>query len=333
MARVPQYQQQVAPTVTPTVRRSDNNASAEDFGGGLAKAAGAFAGVAQQIAKREQEKADTAAQMEIENGLAALETSTLYDPDNGMLNRQGKDAIGLGQQFTPAWEKGASEVIGKAPRHLQAWAQQQAAARQQQASRILMRHSAQEADKYYTGQAEALRDNAIDAAVLNFADPERVDQEVGRAMIAADRLADLQGADAITREQARKSAASSVQRAVLERMAASDPNAALDRLSQVRDTLTGEDVTRIESVLRPVLTDATADAVVAAWMGGGEAPAGMIVEGAAKTPAEVEAVAIASVARTIGLESGGRADAKNPNSSATGAAQFTKGTWLDVLKR
>src|SRR5690606_35891851 len=103
---------------------------------------------------------------------------------NGFLGRQGKDAIGIGEQFTPAWEKGTSEIVGKAPRHLQAWAQQQAANRQQQASRILMRHSAQEADKYYTGQAQALVQNATDAAVLNFADPSRVEQEVGRAMIA-----------------------------------------------------------------------------------------------------------------------------------------------------
>jgi hypothetical protein len=32
-------------------------------------------------------------------------------------------------------------------------------------------------------------------------------------------------------------------------------------------------------------------------------------------------------------ESGGRVDAKNPNSSAFGPDQFTNGTWLDVLKR
>lgn len=38
------------------------------------------------------------------------------------------------------------------------------------------------------------------------------------------------------------------------------------------------------------------------------------------------------VDRIIGVESGGRADAKNPGSTATGAGQFLAGTWLDLVK-
>src|SRR3546814_18876247 len=53
----------------------------------------AVAGVFGKIAQAEQDKANTAAQMEIENQLAGLENSTLYDADSGFLNRQGKDAI------------------------------------------------------------------------------------------------------------------------------------------------------------------------------------------------------------------------------------------------
>lgn len=35
----------------------------------------------------------------------------------------------------------------------------------------------------------------------------------------------------------------------------------------------------------------------------------------------------------IGVESGGDPEAKNPNSSATGAGQFVSGTWLDMLAK
>jgi len=38
------------------------------------------------------------------------------------------------------------------------------------------------------------------------------------------------------------------------------------------------------------------------------------------------------VDRIVGVESGGRADAKNPNSSATGAGQFISSTWLNTVK-
>ncbi|RUX60169.1 hypothetical protein [Mesorhizobium sp. M7A.F.Ca.CA.002.12.1.1] len=37
--------------------------------------------------------------------------------------------------------------------------------------------------------------------------------------------------------------------------------------------------------------------------------------------------------KIIGVESNGRADAKNPNSSAEGLGQFTDGTWLNTVKR
>lgn len=42
---------------------------------------------------------------------------------------------------------------------------------------------------------------------------------------------------------------------------------------------------------------------------------------------------MALIDQIIGVESGGNATAKNPNSSATGAGQFIAGTWLDMLAR
>lgn len=49
-------------------------------------------------------------------------------------------------------------------------------------------------------------------------------------------------------------------------------------------------------------------------------------------PAPKPAVSDTVVDRIIGIESGGRANAKNPNSSALGAGQFIKSTWLDLMK-
>ncbi|MEH2700219.1 hypothetical protein GFL93_09415 [Rhizobium leguminosarum bv. viciae] len=49
-------------------------------------------------------------------------------------------------------------------------------------------------------------------------------------------------------------------------------------------------------------------------------------------PAAKPAVSDTVVDRIIGIESGGRANAKNPNSSALGPGQFIKSTWLGLMK-
>src|SRR3546814_17069460 len=60
---------------------------------------------------------------------------------------------------------------------------------------------------------------------------------------------------------------------------------------------------------------------------------GMRVADAAGSLPQGEAVARASVGRTVGLEAGGDAAAKNPRSSATGPAQFVDETWLEMLRK
>src|SRR3546814_1142053 len=95
--------------------------------------------------------------MEIENQLAGLENSTLYDADSGFLNRQGKDAIGVQEQFTPTWERGQAQIVASAPRHLRQWAEQAAGRRRQGADRILMRHSMRESrSEEHTSELQSL---------------------------------------------------------------------------------------------------------------------------------------------------------------------------------
>lgn len=336
MATLPRYDsQQIAPTTLPGVRISD--APAQDIraaGQAMSRGLSAFGQLADGMAQREREKADLGAQMEVENALSALENETLYSPDTGMLNLQGKDAIGAGERFGEVWQRRQAEIVDRAPSSIRMWATQQAQRRRSDAERNLMRHTVQEGNKYYIGQAGALAENAKHTATLNYMDANRVDEEAARAMMAADRIADLQGSDEITRGNLRAGAASGVYRAVIERHLAEDPSTAAMVLERVRGRLTGEDVTRLESVLQPVLVDADFDPWLKSQLSGlpgqvGSAP----IEGAASTLSEAETIARQSVGRTIGLESGGRADAKNPNSSATGAGQFIAATWIDMLGR
>jgi hypothetical protein len=50
-----------------------------------------------------------------------------------------------------------------------------------------------------------------------------------------------------------------------------------------------------------------------------------------RTPYKAGVVTDSFVDKTIGVESGGKADAKNPNSSALGQGQFIKSTWLRLV--
>ena len=334
MARI-SYQRQVQANNLPNVEISNAPAryiaaAGESMARGLNDIGSALGG----IAAKEQERANVAAQMEIENQLSGLENETLHAPETGLLNTQGKDAIGAGQKFAETWGSRESEIISRAPRQIQQWAKQRAADRRLDGERMLMRHSTQEGDKYYAGQANGVIANAEHTATLNYLDPDRVEKEAARAMIAAEQLANLTGADETSRRMMSITAASKVNRAVLERIIAEDPNAALTRLERVRDQMTGDDLTRVESVLRPVLIDSGFDSWLNSQTMGGPGRASEVpVEGAAQSMAEVDAVARASVARTVGLESGGVATAKNPASSAQGAAQFIDGTWFSMLAK
>ena len=330
MARI-SYQRQVQANNLPNVEVSNAPAryiaaAGESMARGLSDIGSAVGG----IAAKEQEKANVAAQMEIENQLAGLENEALYAPETGLLNTQGKDAIGAGQKFAETWGSREAEIVSRAPRQIQQWAKQRAADRRLDGERMLMRHSTQEGDKYYAGQANGVIENAVHTGTLNYLDPPRVEKEAARAMIAAEQLANLTGADETSRRMMSITAASKVNRAALERLIAEDPDAAVTRLERVREQLTGDDLTRIESVLRPVLIDSGFDAWLnSQTMGGPERASDAPVEGAAQSMAEADAVARASVARTVRLES--VAGEKNKLSSAEGVGQFIDETWFNKL--
>lgn len=261
MPTVPRYGvPQVQARVTPNVRIDDSGAQhMRQAGKAIASGLQDIAGVASQIARHEQDKANTALQMRVENDLAALENTLLHDPERGAFARQGENAIGLERQVLPEWDKQVSTVVRRLPHHLQAWGQQQADQRRQLAERQLMRHELQQGNAVLVQQSEALQSNARNAAALNYRDPARVDEEIVRGMIAVDRVLDLQGADAITRQATRAEYASGAQRQVLERMLLDDPMQARTRLGQVRERLTAADQMALDEQLQVIEQDLQGD--------------------------------------------------------------------------
>ncbi len=334
MARIPTYDSpQVQARVLPGVQISD--APARDIaaaGSAMARGLGDLGGAFNQLAQAEQEKSNRAAQMEVDNKLSALENETLHDPTTGLLGTQGKDAMQVVDKFTPLWQERQDKIVASAPPQIRQWALQQADGRRQQATQTLMRHSMQEGHRYAVSQSDAMMANAEQAATLNYLDPARVDEAAAKAQLAADTRNKLDGGDETTGAVLRQAASSRIYGAVISRKMADDPHEAAVYLETVRDRLTPDDLIRAETTLRPVFVESQVGPLIQAIANGSSPPsAALSAAGAASSLKQAEEIARASIGRTIGLESGGKADARNPNSSATGAAQFIDKTWITVL--
>src|SRR5688500_3225178 len=108
MPRVPTYTERggVAPAALPNVRVSTNvpvvNTPVPDLTG--------IARVGMQLAERARERADQIALMEGESQLAALETDLLYNPETGVMIRQGKESFDAPTVVSDGWTTGLSKI-------------------------------------------------------------------------------------------------------------------------------------------------------------------------------------------------------------------------------
>jgi hypothetical protein len=329
MATVPRFS---GPTVDPTVVQGGEQ-RAYDFGQeAIARGAQDVARVLGAVAENERKKADEAQLMEFEGQLYGTENAIFNDGEKGAFSKRGKDAIGISQVAMPEWEKQTGALIDALPARLRMNAQRMRMERTRRNALQLQKHELDQSDAYHDEQATSTIKLAADEALLKRDDPQAVATAADRAMLAADRLA--RGMSDEGKSLARRQAASGVYRSVLTATAEADPSAAAERLAEYRQFLTGEDQVAVEKTLRPYMIEADTNARLDAWLAGSEADIGSFeFEGAAASSAEAESIARASVGRTVGLESGGQADAKNPLSSATGAAQFISSTWMDMIQR
>lgn len=151
-------------------------------GGQLSQApSGAFGGMervfseVERIMAEEKKKADQLAVLDGDVKNSAFETSLLYDPQQGLLTRRGKDARGIYDEARTQWdahvaatEKGlASEAQRLAYRN-------RAVSRWADIDRQLQRHMAEEGRRYDDTVTESFIANERTSAALNYQDAERV---------------------------------------------------------------------------------------------------------------------------------------------------------------
>jgi hypothetical protein len=181
--RVPTYEPQTQVQNLPGVRvqAMDTSAGVQGLMAGLQQ----VGAVANQYAQQEREKADAAQLLEADRALAEWENSTLYAPETGLLNRRGKDALGIPDEALPSLDKRISEAeqglrSDAARMRFRALAQ----GRRTDIERQLMRHVSSQSDAILKAETDAYQATALSAIAVHAQDPERVALETERLWAA-----------------------------------------------------------------------------------------------------------------------------------------------------
>lgn len=176
----PQVQQAGLPSA-----RADVRTSLESFGGGSSlenvnRAAIGIGEQVQKIALEEKKKADDVATQDAYAELVRRKNAMMYDPKAGALARRGKDAFGVVDQYEPEFDKAADEIEKSLLNDDQRSMFKQMRTREKtELNSTLQRHIFGEAKAYDDQSTESALAAARDDALLNFAQPGKVDAQVG----------------------------------------------------------------------------------------------------------------------------------------------------------
>ncbi len=236
--------------------RVSTNAPIEAFGGGSSSAAVGQAGVqlgsqALQIAKEERAKADDVATTEAYTKTVQLRNRLMYDPKAGAMNRKGKDAFGVGEEYGKQFQDGADEIESSLTNDDQkAMYKRIRAQEQRDLEGNLTKHTFVQAQAYDEETTQASMATAREDAVMNYQDPSKVRQalEMQKTLIASH--ADRNGLPPEAVKQRIMDAESKTHEAVINRMLANGQDlAASAYYKNVKPSILGSDATQLESAL------------------------------------------------------------------------------------
>ena len=205
---------------------------------------------ATQIWQKTQDDADTAALMEAESSLSQWQTDTLFNPDNGVYTRKGKNAIDITNQTLPQFQAQVDSISNNLTNDRQRQRFGQIA--KSQGARFngeLNRYEYGERQVFYKQAEDATLDAATQSAVAYYDDPQQVAyyQNKGTRVIA------LQGerngeAPELTQQKALQYN-SGINTAVIGRLMQNDPLAAQRYYAKSYEGMTPDDQIKVSKVL------------------------------------------------------------------------------------
>lgn len=193
---VPQAEQEVSPDVVQAPRVSPA-ADAETFGYDqqVPQATRQLLSQAGEIAAFQKVAADQTAVQDATGQLSRAKTSILYDPQNGVMAKQGKDAFGAPEDAMTQFKKAANDIVAKSihgPGQKAAF-NHTAIGMMDEMNQQVQAHVGQQIKVYDNQTFKALLDNEQDAAALAYGSSDQINASLNRQKAAAQDYAKRNG--------------------------------------------------------------------------------------------------------------------------------------------
>lgn len=226
MPQVPIYNKPQVQQAGLSNAKNSVQASEEAYGGGasaarVTEAAQGLIGSASKFVEQEKAKADDTASQAAYADLMRRKQRLLFDPKEGALNRRGKDAFGVADEFGVKFDKEADDIAST----LSSPAQRDMFAKIRSQQRVdltgdLERHTMGESRKFEEETTASAISAARDEAVLNYAKPGAVESNINLQRSLILDHAQKNGKDAQVVQQELSKITSQTHSAVIERMLA-----------------------------------------------------------------------------------------------------------------
>lgn len=181
--QVPRYEPQVGMSKEPNVQVTQS-APLSSFGGGqgLAQVGGELSKLGDTVAKVHDQERQMANQMvvdEFNSKLTQAKNKLIFDPENGLMARRGKDAFGAPEEFDERYKKEVEGLQGMLSNDEQRFmAQKLINNHKDDLDGNIQRHVFGETKRYDDESTKASIDAAKDDAVYNFQMPGKVQESL-----------------------------------------------------------------------------------------------------------------------------------------------------------
>jgi len=204
-----------------------------------------------EIYQREKRKNDQLVVLDAERQLADFENKTLYDPQNGALNVRGKNALGLNDQVSKAYDQKVQDIEKGLSNPEQRVAFRRASdGRRSDINRTLERHVSSEMTNYDKQQTQSSIDTFRESAINNYQDPERVGLEIARQQAVYKDFANRNGMPPEWTAAQIQEATSKTHLGVLNRMLANGEDiGAKQYYTDHKPDISGQDAISVEKAL------------------------------------------------------------------------------------